>query len=370
MSIFGSGPSLDAPQGDAARQATAALRGYGYQLYASGLAWLGLGDGELLHLEVAEDYAVATREALAGTQVRDTAGSANITLQSADVRAAIDSFVDLLHRNPKRIVSLHYLTTSDIGVERKKAHRIAGDAALCYWRRAAAGADVAPLRALVLALDLNPSTKAYLETLSDAAFRSDFLRRIHWDCGAPGIGDMRAELEAGLIEYVASARRLSSQTARAVLPAVVERLLLTAVSEGARQLRRADLLALIDAAAVVPVPLEQLAALFQQDSASASFSRPALLVPADELPHPTIRAARADLIAALDAARASRGLRSRAERQASASRSPPVSSRARARGSGQSSTSATSRLRKLRCGYPICSANSLPHRRRTSSSTM
>ncbi|MER8672277.1 hypothetical protein NKH45_35410 [Mesorhizobium sp. M1156] len=104
-SVFGSGPSLDAPKGDVARQATAALRGYGYQLYASGLAWLGLEDGEILHLEVAEDYAVATRDALAGTQVKDTGGSVNITLQSAGVRAAIDSFFDLVHRNPKRAVS-------------------------------------------------------------------------------------------------------------------------------------------------------------------------------------------------------------------------------------------------------------------------
>lgn len=308
MSAFGSGPSLNAPQGDAARQATAALRGYGYQLYASGLAWLGLADGELLHLEVAEDYAVATRDALAGTQVKDTGGSANITLQSADVRAAINSFVDLVHRNPKRIVSLHYLTTSDIGVERKKADRIAGAAALHYWRRAAAGAEIAPLRALILALDLQQSTKAYLEALSDEGFRSDFLRRIHWDCGAPGIGQVRVELEAGLIEYVASTRRLSSQTAKAVLPAVVERLLMTAVSEGPRQLRRADLLELIDAAAMVSVPLEQLAALLQDGNANTTFSRPTLLVPVNDLPLPAIRAARTDLVDALDAACRASGL--------------------------------------------------------------
>jgi hypothetical protein len=308
MSVFGSGPSLDAPQGDTARQATAALRGYGYQLYVSGLAWLGLGDGEILHLEVAEDYAVATREALAGTQARDTGASATITLQSSYVREAINSFVDLVHRNPKRTVSLHYLTTSDIGLERSKAHRIAGEAALHYWRRAAAGADVAPLRALILALDLQPATKAYLEALTDDAFRSDFLRRIHWDCGAPGIVEAREELEAGLVEYVASARRLPSHTAKAVLPAVVERLLMTAISEGARQLRRADLLALIDATAIVPVPLEQWTAMFQGGGTSATFSRPSLLVPLGELPLPAIRTARTSLIAALDTARRASGL--------------------------------------------------------------
>jgi len=308
MSVFGSGPGLDAPKGDVARQATAALRGYGYQLYASGLAWLSLGDGEILYLEVAEDYAVATRGALAGTQVRDTGGSANITLQSADVRAMIDSFVDLVQRNPKRAVSLHYLTTSEIGVERGKAHRIAGGAALHYWRQAAAGADIEPIRTLIASLDLKPSTKAYLEALSGDAFRRDFLRRIHWDCGAPAIVDLRAELEAGLIEYVASARRLSSHTGRAVLPAVVERLLMTVISGSLRQLRRADLLDLIDKTAIVPVPLEQLTAAFQDGGTGATFTRPALLVPTSDLPLPAIRAPRTDLVAALDSARRTAGI--------------------------------------------------------------
>ncbi|WP_426411613.1 hypothetical protein [Bradyrhizobium ganzhouense] len=307
-SIFGSGPGLDAPEGDVARQATAALRGYGYQLYASGLAWIGLGDGEILYLEVAEDYAVAARDALEGTQVKDTGGSANITLQSADVRAAIDSLVDLVHRNPKRVVSLHYLTTSEIGVERSVAHRIAGGAALHYWRRAAAGADVGPLRSLVAALDLKASTKLYLEALPDEGFRSDFLRRIHWDCGSPGIADVRAELEAGLIEYVASARRLSSHTGRAVVPATIERLLMTVVSDNARQLRRADLLELIDKTAIVPVPLEQLTAAFQSSSAGTTFTRPTLLVPASDLPLPPIRAPRAILVAAIDTARRTAGI--------------------------------------------------------------
>ncbi len=53
-----------AVEGDPARQAIASLRGYAYQLYVSVLAWIGLSDGEVIHLEVAEDYAVATRNAL------------------------------------------------------------------------------------------------------------------------------------------------------------------------------------------------------------------------------------------------------------------------------------------------------------------
>jgi len=308
MQVFGSGPRLDAPSGDPARQAVAALRGYAYQLYASGLAWLALPDGAILYLEVAEDYAVATRDALHGAQVRDTERSGNITLQSEWARGTIDAYVDLVARNPGRAVSLHYLTTSAIGLEREKAHRIDGQPALDYWRRAAAGAELAPLRTLIEALDLRETTTTYLKSLSDEAFRRDLLQRIHWQCGAPGLADVRTDFEAGVIEYAASARRLSSQAARTLTPGVLERVLLTTVSEGKRALRRADLLSLIDEAALVAVPLEQLAAAFQGGAPSPSIARTTLLLPTGDLPLPTIHAPRDTLVSAVDAARRAGGL--------------------------------------------------------------
>lgn len=307
MQVFGSGPRLDAPNGDPARQAVAALRGYAYQLYASALAWIALPDGAMLHLEVAEDYAVATQDALSGTQVRDTAGSGSVTLQSLGAREALDSFVDMVNRNPGRTVWLDYLTTSPIGLERSAEHRIDGAAALSYWRRAAAGADLAPIRRLIDALDLKEATHSSLRALSDEAYRTEFLQRIHWHCGAPGLVDVRADLEAGLVEFVATARRLSSQVARGITSAVLERILMTAGTRGARALRRADLLKLIDEAALVAVPIEQLAAAFQGDPA-AGISRTRLLAPVDDLPLPAIRAARTALVDEIDAARRGCGL--------------------------------------------------------------
>lgn len=302
MVLYEAGPRFHDPQGDVTRQAVAALGGYGYQLYASGLAWLGLTDGELLYLEVAEDYAVVGRDALAGVQVKDTAASGNITLQSEDVRTAIDAYVDLIARNPNRIVSLHYLTTAEIGLERRKDQRIAGESALLYWRRAAAGADVAPLRALLEDLDLKPATKDHIAALTDDTLRREFLCRIHWSCGAPGLQDVRADLEAGLIEYVASARKLSSHVGKTMLPVVIERLLTTAVSDGPRRLRRADLLELIDQASMVSVPLEQFVASFSGSAIANRFSSPSLLAPSSELPLPMVLAPRTAVVTALDTA--------------------------------------------------------------------
>ncbi|WP_174055796.1 hypothetical protein, partial [Agrobacterium tumefaciens] len=89
---------------------------------------MNLADGEGLHLEVAEDYAIVTDAALKGTQVRDTAGSGSLTLQSLNVRKALDAFVDLIKRNAGRTVYFHYLTTSEIATERNKSQRVGDEA--------------------------------------------------------------------------------------------------------------------------------------------------------------------------------------------------------------------------------------------------
>lgn len=296
--MFSPGPRLDAVQGDAGRQAVSALRGYAYQIYASAIAWLGLADRETLHLEVAEDFAVASRNALAGTQVRDTAASGRITLQSEVTRKAIDSFVDLTLRNPGRKIAFHYLTTSEIGLERESVHRIEGGAALLYWRRAAAGAHINPLRLMIAELDLQPATKEYLAALSDGEYRAAFLSRMHWHCGAPGLLDVRAELEAGLIEFVSANRRLPSAVGRQITPTVVEHVLLRAVSPENRRLRRADLLELIDEASRVSLPLGQISDALA--GSAGAFSRVSLLAPAADLPLPTPCSPREELARSID----------------------------------------------------------------------
>jgi hypothetical protein len=102
---FNQGPRLTGrPSGDPAAQAIASLRGYAYQLYASGLAWLDLRQGEELYLEVAQDYAVAAGDALRAVQVKDT--SAKVTINSKNIRDALDAFVDLVARNPGRKTKL------------------------------------------------------------------------------------------------------------------------------------------------------------------------------------------------------------------------------------------------------------------------
>lgn len=176
---FSPGPRLsDVPQGDVARQAVAALRGYALQLYGSVLAWLELKEGEDLFLEVAEDYAVVAQDALKAVQAKETRASGSVTLNTTGVKEAINSLVDLSERNPARTVSLRYFTTSPIGLEKESADRIEGMSGLEYWVSVARGADIAPLRARLLNLQLKQGTLAYIQGLDDEGLRDRLIRRI------------------------------------------------------------------------------------------------------------------------------------------------------------------------------------------------
>ena len=199
-SPFTAGPRLsDPPHGDAKRQAVDSLRGYAFQLYAGALAWLALGEGEDLYLEVAEDYAIVAQEAMEAVQAKDTSGSGTATLRTSGVRQAIEALVDLTERNPGRRVHLRYLSTSQIGAERAEADRIEGIAGLRYWDQVSRGrAEVAPLRARLITLDLNKDVKDFLGTRSDDEVRDDLVRRITWDCGRGGIDVFKSEIEAVL----------------------------------------------------------------------------------------------------------------------------------------------------------------------------
>ncbi len=100
------------PLGDATREAIDSLRGYVYQIYQSALAWTDIGFEEFLYLEVAEDYAVTAANALRAVQVKDTTGT--VTINSDGIVASIDSFVDLVERNPGVTVSLRHCSGSMI----------------------------------------------------------------------------------------------------------------------------------------------------------------------------------------------------------------------------------------------------------------
>ena len=171
------------PLGDPSREAINSLRGYVYQMYQSALAWTELEDDEFLYLEVAEDFAIVAKEALKAVQVKGTAK--RVTINSEDIIATIDGFVKLQEKNPSLKVTIRHLTTSTIGKEKKLKHRVGKVPALLAWRNLAKAGDLSDLRRVLDKSQLSAKSKDFVKNLDDKDLRERFLKRIHYDCGAP-----------------------------------------------------------------------------------------------------------------------------------------------------------------------------------------
>ena len=199
--LFGAqaGPALDLKT-DAAREAIASLRGYAYQALVTAVAWLDVPENGRLYLEVSEDYATLVEQVLSTVQVKDTKKSGSITLNSENARRAISSFVDLVINNSNVSISLHFMTTSELGQEKRLVDRPGGLAGLEYWRRVAAGrADVVPLRTILESSKFPSQVREFSEARDDHELRRDLVDRIHWECGQPQFVILREELERRLV---------------------------------------------------------------------------------------------------------------------------------------------------------------------------
>ena len=270
--LFNPGTTTDiVPEGDTARQAVDALRGYTYQALATALAWLDIDENGRLFLEVAEDYALIAKQALSAVQVKDTQRSGSITLNSPSVRNAVAAFVDLVNRNPDRQVDLRFFTTSEIGTEQAVADRPAGMAGLKYWKEVAAGADLSPLRTILESDKFHESVRTFSKNRSDTALRRDLIERIHWDCGQPDFPALRQELEARLVVIGRDKFSLPSQEAQGLVDHLVYRVLEKSIVKTTeeRVLTRADLYRVIDAATRTSIPRASLEALTQLASGLA-----------------------------------------------------------------------------------------------------
>lgn len=268
---YSAGPRLtDDPAGDPRRQAIASLRGYVYQLYASALAWVDLRQGQQLYLEVAEDYATLANQVLHGVQVKDTAQSGSVTINSQDVLDAIDAFVDLIERNPSFEVVFRFLSTSEIGRERSVEERVEGESVLLYWRRAAAGADVAPLRATLTRARLSDRVKKFIDVRDDDRLREELLKKIYWDCGRPELAEIKDDLEAVLVEFGSERFQLVPSESRTLSGVVIAKILDTVVGPMPRRLTSVDLLELCEQRTRVSIPKAALNTVMQRLSAASS----------------------------------------------------------------------------------------------------
>jgi hypothetical protein len=180
--------------GDKRRQATDSIRGYVYQAYQSVLAWIRLGEEEVLFLEGAEDFDVHSADGVTATQVKDTAGSGTLTLRSGDAIAAINNFWRHQQNNPDKVVSLRFLTTALPG--REKGSEFGGiPTGIEYWSAAKRDnvLSLEPLKSFLLSLELVPSLAAFLRRSDDQTIRKDLICRINWDTGSKPIDGLVAD---------------------------------------------------------------------------------------------------------------------------------------------------------------------------------
>ena len=274
-SLFNAGSSAQiVPEADTARHAVASLRGYAYQILATTLAWIDIDENSRLFLEVAEDYAIIADQALTAVQIKDTAASGPVTLNTQSVRNAVVSFVDLVERNPDSEIELRFFTTSEIGKEKTVADRPDGIAGLDYWKKVASGADVSPLRALLQSERFPGLVRSFVESRDDASLRRDLIGRIRWDCGKPDLATIRLELEQRMVVLGRDRFHLPASEAQRLGELLAFRVLrkCTANDIDDRVLTRAELYSAIDAASRTTVP--RMAVELLSRLASASIATP------------------------------------------------------------------------------------------------
>ena len=183
---------IGTPSGDTAREAPDVRRGYLYQDYRVALDWLKLSDGEVLFVEVAEDCVTASKDTLVATQVKDV--SSPISLANRSALTALASFVELTQLNAYKKLTYTFVTTAEATVEKRIDHRAAPEGGIAYWKKAREGADIGPLRRALLAMDLDPALRKFIEKRTNEQLRDDLIARVFWLVGSAPIDALRIKL--------------------------------------------------------------------------------------------------------------------------------------------------------------------------------
>ncbi len=227
---------LAVPIEQQARQATASLAGHLFQAMRAASEWVRMDSASRLLLEVAEDYAFLARGALQMTQTKHEF-SVTVTLRSDGVRKSLASLVAFGKANPGFKVSLVYLTTATPGME-AQSELPNGATGIAYWRDVARGADIAPLRKLLLDTQKDAEILQWVSEVDDDTLRVDLVQRITWLMETPALAQAKAALEAQL-RAVGVERTGYGADGEDALPFIVYRILQTAVADD-RVLTRDD----------------------------------------------------------------------------------------------------------------------------------
>ncbi|SPZ48646.1 ATP-dependent transcriptional regulator [Agrobacterium tumefaciens] len=262
------------------------MRGFSFQILRSIDAWLDLPSGEILMLEGAEDLDRIGPEGALVEQVKDTAGSGNITLRTAAVLAAIGNFWQHCQRNPDTLIRFRYLTTSDIGQERSDALADLDAAGIEAWqaiRHAPTSTEALSGAALIQSYLVGcESLPAALRTFLSSASVEDFVKSvvlpIEWVTGQARSPGLVRKIEARLVE-LGELLDIDAASAINALPKLHLEAWKNVSDNDRAPLRRGDLIRIVREAGTTHVTSALLMGLLKQVAGMPSGATPIVSPP-------------------------------------------------------------------------------------------
>ncbi|WP_162159611.1 ATP-binding protein [Cystobacter fuscus] len=245
---------------DPAREAVDTMRAYKYQVLASLLAWLNLGEGEVLYLEGAEDFdKIKPDGSTVVTQVKDTAASGSLTLRTSGAVEAISNYWAHRERNHGRRIHFDYLTTSVIGREQGApfGKDIGG---IELWRRAQEnsepfqrGADARRIADFLLKEEkVSSGVLSFLKTAKDDEILTELVEPIRWLSGADETAALLKQIDDRLVEF--GSNRVYARDAEKALAPLYFHVWKVVSRSDERKLDRPSLFREFDAVATTTIP--------------------------------------------------------------------------------------------------------------------
>ena len=187
--------------GNPDREASDTIRGYGYQIWQSVLAWINLDKNEILYLEGLEDIDVVSDKNVTAVQVKDTP-SEKITLNSKNVKETIENYWGHLNRNKEYKVKLKYLTRSKITFE--VGHPFGQDVfGLKLWNDCLPRNlnQISEIRKFLSNTSWSASFENFLKTATDNDFYEKIISSISWEVEQENSENIQEIISKLLITY-------------------------------------------------------------------------------------------------------------------------------------------------------------------------
>ena len=241
------------------RSASAALDGYGAQVWRSVLAWLKLREEELLFLEYAEDFDIVGGPSVETIQVKNVRKP--ISLRSKDVVNAISNAWFTRTRNLGRGITYRFLTTSSISMEAGDPFG-SGTPGLKLWQQLRQSKKKEErlrfAERLATFLETDERASAELRDFLAEAAPSDILELIIdpmiWDTGAGDVASVVQEIKDRLIG-IGEVMHVDPSSSAAVADTLFSSVFEKAAASVPRRLSRSGLLTLFQQRTQIQVPV-------------------------------------------------------------------------------------------------------------------